>query len=286
MNNYPISVLGVLDAGQQLNLVALAVSNKEDEDTSFVKSIQTQVQNLGINWAVDCTMSDNCDAIQNTFETCFPQSLRENCTFHIQQNIKKKRSLWKITVPPSIPASQKRAFIQRALNERERSTQDSIRWLSTLQSLDDFTLAGKLFLEILWAQRYQGFYDTLCNEYFGGCKRGWARSCTMPGSATANNALESFNGNVLARDIAAGSRLTIPQLFDQLDAVYRSESELSAVRKTPNCSIDVRPCVRAKPQMKSRVQDLYEKAVDIRSRMEESFHALHQSDRSSGFSLV
>jgi MULE transposase domain len=80
MNNYPVTVLGVLDAGQQFNLVALAVSNKEDEEfyTSFVKSIQTQVQNLGIRWAVDCTMSDNCDAIQNTFETCFPQSLRGN----------------------------------------------------------------------------------------------------------------------------------------------------------------------------------------------------------------
>jgi MULE transposase domain len=125
MNNYPITVLGVLDAGQQFNIVALDVSNKEDEEfyTSFVKSIQTQVQNLGISWAMDCTMSDNCDAIKNTFETCLPQSLRGNCTFHIQQNIKKKQNLWQITVPPSIPASQKRAFIQRARNERERFSQ-------------------------------------------------------------------------------------------------------------------------------------------------------------------
>jgi hypothetical protein len=39
MNNYPITVLSVLDAGQQFNLVALAVSNKEDEEfyTLFVK---------------------------------------------------------------------------------------------------------------------------------------------------------------------------------------------------------------------------------------------------------
>jgi hypothetical protein len=102
---------------------------------------------------------------------------------------------------------------------------------------------------------------------FGGCKRGWARSFTIPGSATTNNALESYNGNELATDIAAGSRLTIAQLFDQLDAVYRSESELSTSRKTPNSSIDVRPCVRAKLHMKSRVQDLYGKALELRSRM-------------------
>jgi hypothetical protein len=48
MSNYPISVLGVLDAGQQFNLVAIYVSNKDYEEfyTSFVNSIQTQVQNI------------------------------------------------------------------------------------------------------------------------------------------------------------------------------------------------------------------------------------------------
>ena len=35
---YPVTVLGVLDAGEQFNLVVIAVSNKEDEEiyTSFV----------------------------------------------------------------------------------------------------------------------------------------------------------------------------------------------------------------------------------------------------------
>jgi hypothetical protein len=32
MNNYPVTALGVLDAGQQFNLIALALSNKEDEN--------------------------------------------------------------------------------------------------------------------------------------------------------------------------------------------------------------------------------------------------------------
>jgi hypothetical protein len=218
-------------------------------------------------------MSDNCDAIQNAFHSCFPQSLRGNCNFHIQQSIKKKRGLWQIAVPPTIPDIQKRAFVQWVRNERERLTQDSIRWLSSLQSLDDFTLAGKLFLEILRAQGDQGFYDALCKEYFEGCKRGLERSLTSPGSATTNNALESSNGNEFAREITAGSRLTIAQLFDQLDAVFRSESELSTARQTPNSAIDVRLWVRAKLHMKSSVQDLYVKAIELRSRTEESFHA-------------
>jgi hypothetical protein len=32
LNNYLISVVGILDAGQQFNMIALAVSNKEDEE--------------------------------------------------------------------------------------------------------------------------------------------------------------------------------------------------------------------------------------------------------------
>jgi hypothetical protein len=118
--------------------------------------------------------------------------------------------------------------------------------------LDDFTLAGKLFLEIRRAQGDQGLYDTLCKKYFEGCKRGWAGLLISPGSATTNNALVSFNGNILAREIAAGLRLTIALLFDQLDAVFRSESNPSKARQKPNSAIDVRPCARAKPHMKSR----------------------------------
>jgi hypothetical protein len=38
--------------------------------------------------------------------------------------------------------------------------------------------------------------------------------------------------------------------------------------------------------MKSRVPDLYGKATERLSRMEELFHALHQSDGSGGFFLV
>jgi hypothetical protein len=51
MNNYPITALGIRDVGQQFNLIALAVSNKEDEElyTSFLKSIQAKVHAPGID---------------------------------------------------------------------------------------------------------------------------------------------------------------------------------------------------------------------------------------------
>jgi hypothetical protein len=37
MNNYPVTAVGFLDAGQHFNLVMLAVSNKTDEEFSAVK---------------------------------------------------------------------------------------------------------------------------------------------------------------------------------------------------------------------------------------------------------
>jgi hypothetical protein len=253
-NNYPITALGILDAGQQFNLIALAVSNKEDEAfyTSFLKSVQNQAQALGIVWDAACAMSDNCDAIQNAFQICFPLSKRGNCNFHIHQNIRKKRGLWEVSTPPTVTASQKSAFVQRARNDRERFAQDSILWLSSLQNVEDFTLASKLFLEIIRAQGDQGFYEALSKEYFKGNKRGWARAFITSGSATTNNALESLNGNVLAKDIAAGSRMTMAQLFEQLDGLFRMESTAG---HPPITSIDIRECVRAKPHVKTRVKE-------------------------------
>jgi MULE transposase domain len=285
MNNYPITALGILDAGQQFNLIALAVSNKEDEElyTSFLKSIQSQVQGLGITWDVTCTMSDNSDAIQNAFETCFPTSRRGNCNFHIHQNIKKKRSLWDVTVPSTLLASQKPAYVQRVRGDRERFAQDSIRWLSSLQNEDDFTCASRLFLEILRAQGDQGFYDALSKEYFEESKRGWARAFITPGSATTNNALESFNGNVLAKDVAAGSRMTIAQLFEQLDGVFRVES---ATGHPPITPIDVRECVWARPHMKSRVKEWYAKAVELGRVLSESSIPAYETGHSGDFYML
>jgi hypothetical protein len=49
MNNYPVTALGVLDAGQQFNLIALALSNKEDKNmySAMIQGVETILQ---INW--------------------------------------------------------------------------------------------------------------------------------------------------------------------------------------------------------------------------------------------
>jgi hypothetical protein len=60
-------------------------------------------------------MSDNCSAIQHALRQYYPNSLAGNCKFHLLQNIKKKRSMWNINVPETIPASQKSKFIVRAV---------------------------------------------------------------------------------------------------------------------------------------------------------------------------
>jgi MULE transposase domain len=177
MNNYPVTALGILDAGQQFNQLASAVTNTEDEAfyTSFLQSIQIHIQARSIVWSIACAVLDICDAIQNAFQSCFAMSKRGNCKFHIHQDIKKKRGRWEINITPTMPASQNSAFVQRARNDRERFTQNSIRLLFSVHNEDDFTLGSKLFLEILRAQGDQAIFDAL-SKYFNGDKRGWARA--------------------------------------------------------------------------------------------------------------
>jgi hypothetical protein len=57
MNNYPVTAIGVLDAGQQFNLIALAVSNKEDENmySAFMQGIETVLQSIDVQTDPECT---------------------------------------------------------------------------------------------------------------------------------------------------------------------------------------------------------------------------------------
>jgi hypothetical protein len=48
MNNYPVTAFGVLDAGQQFNFIALALSNKEDKNmhSAIIQGMETLAINL------------------------------------------------------------------------------------------------------------------------------------------------------------------------------------------------------------------------------------------------
>jgi hypothetical protein len=178
---------------------------------------------------------------------------------------------------------QKSAFGQRVRNDREIFTQDSIRWLCSLQHVDDFTLGSKVFLEILGSQGDQAFFDALSKEYFEGNKRGWARVFITRGSATTSNALKSVNGNVLAREIVAGSRMTIAQLFNELGVVLKMES---AIPEPSVTAIDVRECIGAKPHKRTRAKEWYAKAVELRDELEESSVPLYEADGHGDFYLL
>jgi hypothetical protein len=168
MNNYPVTALSVLDAGQQFNLIALALSNKEDEKSIRLryKVWKIVLQSIGVHMDPECTMSDNCDAIQKSYLRYYPNGSIGGCFFHLLQNIKKKRSLWNIAVLSAITSSQKSRFNIRARDARERFAQEALRWLSTLSFIHEFTLFSDLFLQMLHAQGDIELSDTLRAEYF------------------------------------------------------------------------------------------------------------------------
>ena len=149
MNNYPVTALGVLDAGQQFNLIALALSNKEDENmySAMIQGVETVLQSIGVHMDPESTMSDHFNAIQKSFLRYYPNGSIGGCFFHLLQNIKKKLSLCNVAVPSAISSSQKSRFIIRARDARERFAQEALRWLSTLSFIHEFTLFSDLFLE-------------------------------------------------------------------------------------------------------------------------------------------
>jgi MULE transposase domain/SWIM zinc finger len=288
MNNYPVTAVGFLDAGQQFNLVMLAVSNKEDEEffCSLIQSLQNALASCSIAISVECTMSDNCSAIQHALHQYYPNSLAGNCKFHLLQNIKKKRSMWNINVPETIPASQKSKFIVRARDACEKFAMESIRWLSSIAFEHDFTICADLFLTKLEAQGHEVMSNVLRNEYFHSMKRGWARAFMPCGSASTNNSLESFNGNALSRDIVGGTRTTMAQLFRDLEGFFRSQSEEKCSHTVPITPLDVGRNVAASSQMLVRVKEWYAKAIALATFFDESALPLFRDDDNGGFYVI
>eukprot|EP00171_Calliarthron_tuberculosum_P000609 IDg609t1 len=74
----------MLDSCQQFHLLGLCISNKETEElfAEFFQCNKTAMSRLNVDLNPDCTMSDNCPAIQKEFRSVFPDALIGNCFFH------------------------------------------------------------------------------------------------------------------------------------------------------------------------------------------------------------
>jgi hypothetical protein len=115
LRNYLITVVGILDSGQQFNMIALVVSNKEDEEIFYclLQAVRDSLQLLELYPAFTCTMSDNSDAIQRALRRCFPNAVIGNFLFHLQQNIKKKQTLRNVQVPQTVPVNARSKWTMR-----------------------------------------------------------------------------------------------------------------------------------------------------------------------------
>jgi MULE transposase domain len=89
MNNYQATALGVFDAGQQFNLIAISLSNKEDKNLYWarIQGVETVLQSIGVHMDPECTMSTNCDAIQKSFLRYYPNGSIGGFFFHLLHNI-------------------------------------------------------------------------------------------------------------------------------------------------------------------------------------------------------
>jgi hypothetical protein len=117
-------------------------------------------------------------------------------------------------------------------------------------------------------------------------KRGWARSMMPKGSASTNNSLEAFNGNVLSQGIVCGTRPCMSQLFSDFEGLFRSQSNRSASNLEPLTAADGRPNVRSTSRMNMRLKQWYAKAIDINTSYEDGPLRCYNDDSNGGFHIV
>ena len=166
LNNYPIIVLGCFDACQQFNLIALSVSNKEDEKAFSDIFIWTQraCMEVEADLTPNCTMSDNCEAIMNSFQNLFPQATIGNCFFHLQKNIKSKQGSWAIPNPDaSLYIGEKGKNCAEKRKDQTEWILGGFRWLADLKTTAEYDTYGALIMAAI-ARDNEGLASSLCNE--------------------------------------------------------------------------------------------------------------------------
>jgi hypothetical protein len=83
----------------------------------------------------------------------------------------KKRALWNVQVPQTVPLNARSKWTVRRRDENESFARDAVNWLSSLQHVHEFNLCSKRFLSYLEAQGDIQFANILRKEYFADRKK-------------------------------------------------------------------------------------------------------------------
>lgn len=283
-NNYPISVLGVLDAGQQFHLISIAISNKEDE-FMYRKFISVSLSNMNQLYGtleVQCTQSDQADAIMNAFKNEFPTAALGSCLFHVQQNNKRKRLLWNISSPSSLSKTEKSKYVRKKRDELTCYSRDMIAWLSLLTEQTIFDICTELYITCLKSENHIE-HAMMMENYSKDGQKGWCRAYMPIGSATTNNALESFNRHAMQSTLSGGSRSTIGELIDHTQEFIRGASMLENAKDFPLNPLDIRRSVHVSSARLLRVKQMFKSAATLKKELEESGVPFYTCDDLGGY---
>jgi len=283
-NNYPLSVIGVLDSGQQFHLVAFAISNKEDESmyNNFISATLNTGRNLYPTIAVGCTQSDQSAAVMNALRSNFPDATIGSCLFHLQQNNKRKRLLWNIDPPSNLAKREKSVYLRKKRDELTQYSRDMIAWLSIIPEKSTFDVCCELFKIFLESNNHTE-HAQMIEDYSRDGQRGWSRAYMPCGSATTNNALESFNYHALQATLSNGARSTVGDLIQKLKSHIHARSIIDLSKEYPLTPLDIRRTVHVTSQRLRRVKNWYNSAADLRKVLHESSIPFFRTDNQGGF---
>jgi hypothetical protein len=109
----------------------------------------------------------------------------------------------------------------------------------------------------------------------------------MPkGSASTNNSLEAFNGNVMSQDIVCGTRTTMSQFFLAFEGLFRSQSNSYTSNLAPLTAADGPPNLWSTSRMNMRLKKWYAKAIDINMSYGDGPLRCYKDDSNGGFHFV
>ena len=133
--NYPLTFVGVMNAGLQFRLLAVGFSNKEDSIMyeSLVRHAEQVIYSRNLSIAVECTHFDYSTPIQTALQSVYPNATLGNCLLYLLQNNKRKRESWNLSdQPPNLTLREQTTWRKRRKDDLEYQGKEIIDWLSTI----------------------------------------------------------------------------------------------------------------------------------------------------------
>ena len=201
VQGYPLIVFGVTDIQGVFHPICFMLTSHETEIdfTTFYNGLYRQCDLMGIEFEPEFVMQDAQESSYNAVKKLFPNVQVLMCYYHVCENIRKK------AYPLLSNRDDVYDELKAAVQEMHlSSTEEEFEALKL-----EFNESFKRFPELLSYMKTQWFEGKFCK---------WQIFRTLPGFATTNSNIESFN-SVIKRDFTSRKRQSIMNAINIINEI-------------------------------------------------------------------